>query len=229
MITEYKAGRVADTLFAITLTEARYYKLCGARNVRALHSGYLPFLLEKPVHIVNDNPLPLKLLFMGASYNIAHNRRAVEFLLEQVMPTLELECPGVFELLITGGKLPQHIEKKMNQSIKYLGYIDNLEKLLPLVDAAVIPHIAGHGMQLKTFEPLVRGIPTVTFRGLLGGYAIEDGKEVMIAENTYQFVESIKALRDLALRRCLSHNARVKATQLFNKLSTKSVLEEALV
>jgi glycosyltransferase involved in cell wall biosynthesis len=228
IITEYKAGRVADTLCAITPDEARQYKLFCAKHVITLHSGYLPLLLDRNAHTVKDSAGPLKLLFMGASYNIPHNRRAARFLIEELMPIIEQRIPRSFELYITGGKLPISLEQKAVGAIKYLGYVEDLNALLETVDIILVPHIAGHGMQLKVFEPLVLGMPVVTSRDVLGGYSFLSGNGVVIARNTDEYVEALIGLKNFEKRRNLGSQARAISEKLFSRTQTHDVLSKAL-
>ncbi len=228
LLTEYKAGRVATTLLAITPKEANRYKSIRARNVLTLYSGYLPLLLERPPYVVCEHGAPLKLLFMGASYNIPHNKKAATFLIQELMPLMDLIAPGAFKLYISGGKLPQHLISKAHPSVKYVGYVDDIENLLQNIDAVVVPHLAGHGMQLKLFEPLVRGIPIVTTKSLLGGYPFKDQGAVITAQSLKEYGSALMNLQNSDTRRKLSRTARQMSEELFNSQNATAILAQAL-
>jgi glycosyltransferase involved in cell wall biosynthesis len=227
LLTEWRSCTIAGAVLAVTATEAREYRwLCPAGKIFALHSGALPDLLLKR-HQAREQS-PVELLFMGSRYSIPHNRKAAAFLIEEVMPAVERAYPGMFHLSVTGGKLPEKLARALPANTTYLGYVDDLDAVFERIEAVVSPRVAGHGMQLKVFEPLCRGIPVVTSASVLGGYPFETGKEVLIADTVPEFVRAVGQLTELAPRRAMGEAAHARAAALFGKDTTLAIMRASL-
>lgn len=227
LLSEWRSCAVSDVVLAVTVKEAHEYRwLCPAQKIFALHSGALPDLVAKR-HIPHDR-IPVELLFMGSRYSIPHNLKAARLLIEGVMPAVEVAYPGIFHLSITGGKLPEKLARSLPGNTAYLGYVDDLEAVFEKTDVVIAPRVAGHGMQLKVFEPLCRGIPVVTSALVLGGYPFADGEEVFIADTIEEFVSAIGKLGSFETRRAMGNAAHVGAEALFGKAPTLAIMREAL-
>lgn len=215
LLTEWFSVRFSDFVFAISPKEEKIYKILGAKKVSVLPSAALPFMFSEKKEI-NDKR-PLNLLFMGSNYDIPHNSAAVEFLLKKVMPEVEKRAHEEFVLRITGEKLPERLKKYLSKNIIYEGFVGDLGEVFGKTDIAVTPSILGGGMQLKIFEPLACGIPTITSPRGLAGYEFKDGEDVLLASSADEFVEKILMCRDIETRRSLSKNALAKCHLLFSK------------
>jgi len=215
LMAEWFSVRFSDFVFAISPQEEKIYKILGAKNISVLPSAALPFILKENREIYDKRPL--NMLFMGSNYNIPHNAAAAKFLLKDVMPAVERKAPGEFALRVTGERLPDSLKKFLAPNIIYEGFVDNLEEVLEKTDIAVIPSILGGGMQLKIFEPLACGIPTITSPRGLAGYPFKNGEDVLLASNPKEFVDKILMCRNLDFRKKLSQNALVKSKSLFAK------------
>jgi len=217
--TERYAAHRSDWLFAISPDEENMYRhFCGASRVSTLPSGYMPTLLAKQ-NAVYEERRPLKILFAGASYNIPHNRDAVEILLKEIMPRLHESAPHAFHLHIVGGKLPESLQYLLSSYATYDGYIpeEEFDAYYRSIDIGVVPTRIGRGMQLKVFEPMARGIPTVARQRMLSGYSFVCGKDIGCAERVEEFVEELLALRTPEARRERGRSGREKAELLFGK------------
>lgn len=215
LMTEWFSVRFSDFVFAISPQEEKIYKMLGAKNISVLPSVALPFILKEKRSIGGQKPI--NMLFMGSNYNIPHNAAAAEFLLKEVMPEVEKKAPGEFVLRITGERLPDGLKKFLTPNIVYEGFVDNLEAILETTDIAAIPSILGGGMQLKVFEPLAYGIPTITSPRVLAGYSFTDGKDILLASTSLEFAEKILMCRDINFRKKLSEGALTTSQSLFTK------------
>jgi len=211
---ERNAVHAASVLAAITPDEQKIYqRIAPAAEVAVLPLRALPKLLRPP-HPVKDRQ-PLHVFMMGATYKVSHNRAALDFVLNQVIPRVRAQAPGVFIFHVLGGKVPDEVRPMAAPDLVFDGFVEDLEAYIAGMDIALSPSMYGQGMQQKVFEPLCRGLPTVTHRRALAGYPFVDGDEVMAAEHTEDFVAKLLQLRDPVLRAALSANVNAKAHQLF--------------
>src|SRR5262249_46308871 len=119
---------------------------------------------------------PLHVFFMGASYSVEHNRAAARQFIE-VAEEAQRRAPGTFVFHIFRRKLPQELQLHSSSHLVYEGYVENLETRLAQMDIALTPSLMGAGMQQKVFEPIVRGIPTITSPRAIAGYDLVEGRE----------------------------------------------------
>lgn len=227
MISEYITAKNSNVIFAITPREKRAYEKIGAKKVETLPQRVLSKNLEKQ-HSAKEGD-DLNVFFAGASYNVHHNKKALEFILKEIIPLIKKKSPGRFAFHITGAKLPLEFNKYFNgKDVVYKGFVQDWESFVSNMDIALIPSLFGAGMQQKVFEPLARGIPTVTSKKALSGYPFAVGEHLLLAETANEFVEQILKLQDINLRRKLSENAVHLSQEIFSQTMLDRVVRKGL-
>lgn len=225
--SEFTTIRKSDSVFAITPKEERMYKKLGAKRVATLPLRSLPGLVKNDREI--RNPDVLHLFFMGASYNVHHNRRAAEMVIKEIAPEVERLAPSKFFFHILGKKLPQDLSSLCINNVKEEGFVDDLDAFLrDRVDAAVIPSLMGAGMQQKIFEPLAYGIPSVVSERGIAGYPFKNGEHALFASSANEFVQQILKLADINVRRDLSKNALTQSRELFSQNRLDDIVMDVL-
>lgn len=215
----------ADHVGAITPQEEEIYAKLGVKShntipLRALHT----FI---GTHRVKKKDV-LDVVFMGSTYRVNHNKEAARKVIEEIAPLLEKEAPGIFKIHIVGAKLPKELQKVLPPSVVYEGYVDDLNAFLEHTDIALVPSLFGQGMQQKIFEPIVRGIPTITNKRAIAGYDLADEIEYVHAESTEQYVDALVSLQDSEVRRGFSKRAVAKSRILFSEERIKEVIAHAI-
>jgi glycosyltransferase involved in cell wall biosynthesis len=224
--SEYQSVIHARSIAAITPYEEVLYRRIRARSTYTLPLRDLPNLLrEEPVVRRTDT---LTLGCIGSNYSISHNRAALEFMVKDVMPILDREAPGTFVLNVTGRKVPKDILALENASIVFRGFVEDMNAFFTDIDIGVSPSLSGAGMQQKIFEPLCRGIPTVTSSRGIGGYAIEEGKEILIANTPRAFADHLLSLRDYEMRADIAEKGLRKAQALFSRETIDAITSRIL-
>lgn len=212
---ERRAAR-GTTLAAITpAEEAIYRRIAPDADIRLLPLQTLPDLLRPPRPQADRQPLHV--FFMGATYNVAHNRAALRFILEAVAPLVRGRAPGAFVFHILGSKVPADLASYASADLIFDGYVPDLDAHLEGMDIALAPSLSGVGMQQKVFEPLCRAFPTITHARALAGYAFEPGTHVLTAEDAEGYGAHLLALRDPARRSDLSREASAQTARLFGQ------------
>lgn len=224
-LSEYLTAKRSDILFAITPKEEKIYKKIGAKKTVVLPLRGLPHCLGWS-HKVLDKKV-LNVFFAGSTYNVSHNRAALEFLLKEIAPQTASNFPGQFKFHVFGRKIPDNLISYFNDNMINHQYLEEPEylALLSEMDIAIVPSLYGAGMQQKIFEPLARGFPTIiSTRGLVG-YPFQDGKHLLFADTSEQFVSRLGELRDIELRRRLARESGALAENLFSE----SVIEKIIL
>jgi glycosyltransferase involved in cell wall biosynthesis len=108
------------------------------------------------------------LLFLGG--NAWHNREAADFLVRQVLPSLD---PSTKLLLV--GKCADRY-RRGNGRVLPVGYVEDLRPEMAVADLALNPVDAGSGSNVKLCDYLAAGLPVVTTPiGLRGLPVTADG------------------------------------------------------
>jgi len=216
VFSEYLTAKKSDILFSITPKEQKLYKKLfkktDARNLplRNLHSKL------SNSRLIKDKP-QLNAFFMGSTFNVSHNRRALEFVIKEIAPRAEKEMPGKYVFYIFGGKIPEELSKLAGDNVKIAGFVDDLDRALEDMDVAVIPSLYGAGMQQKIFEPLCKGIPSVVSKRGIADYPFKHGEHLLAAESADDFIGGLRELLDVSLRKRLSENSIKLSKKLFSR------------
>ncbi len=222
LISEFITAEKSDYLFSITPNEENIYKKIKFKNVETLPLRSLPDFLRDSHQIKTSKPL--NVFFIGSTYNVSHNRRALEFIVKNIAPYFYENYPDNFKFYVLGRKVPDELKKYLVNNVIYNEYIfgNESEAFFRNMDIALVPSLFGAGMQQKVFEPLCRGIPTITSSRGIAGYPFSHKKEVYIANDFNGFVNGLLDLRDSYLRDNLS-KASIKVSQ---KIFSQEVLDQ---
>lgn len=220
---ELIATRESDYLLPITHEEDDWYRAHGAKRTKVLPLRGLYRCFTEKHHRQKD---VLDVVFLSSSYSMGHNRDAMLFLVEKIVPLVRKRAPGKFRFHLTGRKFPKKYEHLLADDVRAVGFVDDLGALLAGMDIALCPWITGYGMQQKVFEPLCRGLPLITTK--LAGYPFEQGKEVFLANTPEEYVDALLLLQDPAERQRISDAALKKSKELFSKEAVSKIANDVL-
>lgn len=217
------AARESDLTLAITPVEQEWYRTCGAKQTGVLPLRGLSHCFARKQHHEKD---VLDVVFLSSNYNMGHNRDAMEFLLQKVLPLVRERAPGQFRFHLTGKKFPASYQKYLGSDARLTGFVEDIGALLAAMDIALCPWISGQGMQQKVFEPLCRGLPLITSQ--TAGYPFVPGKEVLIARTPGEYVDALLDLRSVQRRQDVSDAAHAKAQTLFSEHAVMRIASDSI-
>ena len=224
LLGERVAIRASDLVVSINPKEKGIYERMGTAPVVNLPLRRISTFIGRNKDIRDTNTL--NIFFIGSNYMVPHMIEALTFILEKVNPLLQERYPGVFSLHVVGAKTPQHIRERSYTNVTIHGYIEDLDAFMETMDIALSPALYGEGMHQKVFEPIVRGIPTVTTERGLGGYALYDGVHVLTAhDDAASIVEALGKLIPKSERVRLSQNAVLMAQTIFSEALIREVVD----
>jgi glycosyltransferase involved in cell wall biosynthesis len=136
-----------------------------------------------------------------------------------------------FTLEVIGPNPPASVQALQSDKIFIRGFIENLDECYRKAHVSIAPLRFGAGMKGKIGEALSFGLPVVTTRIGEEGFGLSVGVNILIAETSLDFAESILRLsQDNQLYKKLSTNGyhfikdnyseeatRTKLTELFNR------------
>jgi glycosyltransferase involved in cell wall biosynthesis len=152
------------------------------------------------------------ILFMGL-YAYPPNMRAVQFLVNEVMPWLRQRNQDV-RLVVTGGDVPFSSPFLINPGVVPRS---DLNAILGACRIGVAPVFTGGGTRLKILEYMAAGLPVVTTKKGAEGLGLQAGKHVLYAETAQEFGEAIlRILRSRPLSAELSLEATALVRERFD-------------
>lgn len=157
---------------------------------------------EYAVH--GDPPEPNSLIFTG-SFRYRPNHQAMVWFIEQVLPRIQEQIPGV-KLTITGD--PAGLPLPERAGIIQTGFVENVKPYIARSWASVVPLLVGGGTRLKILEAMSLKTPVIaTSKGAEGLGAISS-EHLLIADSPQDFArQTISLLRDASLRERLAAGA----------------------
>jgi glycosyltransferase involved in cell wall biosynthesis len=131
-----------------------------------------------------------------ANFAYEPNRRALAFLLEQVLPRVWQELPEAC-LLLVGSGLEDH--PSGDPRVRVLGFLDveDLAGAYHQARCAVVPLLQGGGSPLKLIEALAYGLPVIATQRAVAGLDVHDGEDCLVADGDQAFADAlVRVLRE---------------------------------
>jgi polysaccharide biosynthesis protein PslH len=119
-------------------------------------------------------------VFVG-SLDYEPNRRAIRFLVDEVMPRVWAQLPEA-KLRVAGRGLGDRIER--SERIEALGFVEHIRDAYVGASCVVIPLLEGGGSPLKFVEALAYGLPVVATPFAAAGLSVEPGRDYAEADGT---------------------------------------------
>ncbi|MCF7918817.1 MAG: glycosyltransferase [Candidatus Cloacimonetes bacterium] len=157
-------------------------------------------VVPNPVNITETEKnyqLQNKLVFVG-NMSVPHNIQAVEFAVNEVMPTISDEV----KFYILGANPEKVMRLHARHRSFVLGFVPDLYKELSSCDIFLAPMFYSAGIQNKVLEAMACGLPIVTTPAVAASISAEPGKHLLIADDKRSFLDQInRLLADETLRK----------------------------
>lgn len=139
------------------------------------------------------------------NYNYRLNSDAIEWFVKDAWPTVRAKVPHARIRLVGRGAERYH---NPDLQIDGLGFVDDPTAELSTWSALIAPTRMGGGTSVKIAEAFARRIPVIASTHGARGYAVENGKGILISDDPSQFSEyCIRLLSDPQFGESLAANA----------------------
>lgn len=155
------------------------------------------------------------------------NEDAIFYFTREIFPKLrnKLCCC----LHIVGINPPDTVKNLSSSSVKVTGYVDDLEGYYEKCRIFVVPHRYSAGIAWKLQEAMSYGVPCVVSELTANQLNLTDGKEVLVADSTAQFIDKVAQLyQDEELWMRLQQNALKYISEDCNVKQLNMRLEQIL-
>ncbi|MGA9526771.1 MAG: glycosyltransferase family 4 protein [Terriglobales bacterium] len=142
---------------------------------------------------------PPRIVFTG-SMDWEPNIDAVEYFCAQIWPRILAEFPSaVFQIV---GRNPfAKVQRLASPSVEVTGTVPSVAQYLEKASVVVVPLRIGGGTRLKIFEAMAMGKAMVSTSIGAEGLAVENGRDLLLADDANAFAGAIiLLLRDAAMR-----------------------------
>ncbi|HEX3579545.1 MAG TPA: glycosyltransferase family 4 protein [Thermoanaerobaculia bacterium] len=144
--------------------------------------------------------IPNSVGFIG-SLDFRPNQEAVEWIVSELWPRVLERVPEA-RLSIAGSWAPDWLRRKMSH-IDFRGTVDDATAFMSTMSIMIAPLFAGGGMRIKVLEAMASAKPVVATNVGAGGLDVEQGRDILIADDAGAFAEAVAHLlrdRQLAAR-----------------------------
>ena len=178
-----------------------------AERLQAINSTAEIFVIENGVDSAHfageDSSSKKRLVFVGSMDYHANIDGAVSFA-RDVWPDLQRKKPELIFTIVGRDPSPAVRQLSSIRGVEVTGSVDDVRPYYREAAAAVVPLNVGGGSRLKILEAMAAGVPVVSTSQGAEGLEIENGKNILLADEPRELAESIlKALDDEGLRRIL--------------------------
>ncbi len=137
---------------------------------------------------------PMNLVFTG-SMDWLPNDDAIRFFTDDILPIVRRSVPKV-SLTVVGRNPSPYLTELANKdpSINVTGRVDDVRPYMEKAAAYVVPLRIGGGTRLKIYEAMAMEKPIVSTTIGAEGLPLQDGAELLLADNAQSFAEAIVKL-----------------------------------
>ena len=166
------------------------------------------------------------LMFVGGFQHVP-NIDAAKWLVEDIFPRVRRRIPGV-RLHLIGSRMPAEILSIDSPGVRVHGFVPELEPYLEECRLSLAPLRYGAGVKGKVNQAMSHGLPVVATTCAAEGMFLEDGRDVLIADDAETFAECIvRAYSDESLWQQLSDGALDNVQRHFSMEAARQALIEA--
>lgn len=153
------------------------------------------------------------LIYIG-SMDWYPNEDAVSFFADEVLPIIRESVQDV-QFTIVGGNPSEHVQRLADRNgIVVTGRVPEIKPYFSAATVFVVPLRIGSGTRLKILEALAMGKAVVSTTVGAEGLSLQNGEEIMIADEPNDFAAAvIQLLTDPTLRKKIGQNGRKRVEQ----------------
>ncbi|MEM9836014.1 MAG: glycosyltransferase family 4 protein [Bacteroidota bacterium] len=161
---------------------------------------------------------PPSLSFIG-SLDWAPNLEGLQWFLKQVWPSIHQEFPQL-EFHVAGRNMPDSLQKLARKNVHIHGEVESAATFVNQHSISIVPLLSGSGMRAKILEAMQLGRTIVTTSVGIEGIEGQNGKDVLIADNTQAFIKAIQGcVRDYEQLEQIGRAANATFVDKYDRMS----------
>lgn len=208
-----EVGRARRYLAVVVCSDEdnQHLRTYGLRNVHTIPNGV--DTVRRPIRSNRRSGSP-SVAFVG-NMRYPPNLDAIDFFSEEILPVLRGSFPEA-RLDVIGPGADASLRARFAESVRFLGFKEDLEEALSTYDIFLAPLRLGGGTKLKVLAAMANGVPIVTTPVGAEGLGLEHGVSALIRTSASDLAGAIVDLhRDPDLAWDLSSRAYELAAERF--------------
>jgi glycosyltransferase involved in cell wall biosynthesis len=134
------------------------------------------------------------IIFVG-TMGYAPNADGIAWFATRVWPRLRREVPFPVRLMIVGADPPATVARfDARCDMMVTGEVGDVGPFYDAADLVIVPLRAGGGTRIKLLEAAARGVPVVSTRFGAMGTSLQDGRDLLIADDAASFARACAAM-----------------------------------
>ncbi len=195
--------------------EAPGARVAIVSNVHEVHASATPWSDRKD------------LMFVGG-FQHEPNVDAAHWLIREIFPLVQESLPGI-RLHLIGSRMPVELARLEQTGIDIHGFVPDLQPFLDGCRLSLAPLRYGAGVKGKVNQAMSHGLPVIATGCAAEGMFLDDGLDVLIADETEAFARQIvRAYNDEALWTRLSAAGLENVQQHFSVDAARQALQQVL-
>jgi glycosyltransferase involved in cell wall biosynthesis len=223
---EKMGARGADLVTGITSVDHEYYvRLKGADRAFLLPFGYR--VSENGAHADQSREEPHTICFIG-SMDWLPNVVAARYLVNQIMPLVWQTIPEA-TCFIVGRNPAEEVKGLASERVTITGTVPSVCEYYERASVVVVPVQEVSGVKIKLIEAMGVGKAVVTTSAGAAGIKVDDGTQVMVANEPQEFADAvIKLIKNKPERERLGKEARRFVMDHLSPRETETQVEKIL-
>lgn len=207
----------SDLIFTISPRDNRYYNLTSRVTLSKSNTQILPlrhFLYLKRFSNNRFENKNLNIAFLGSTYNVLHNERSLNYLLNVLSDDFLNSNSLKFHVYCR--KTPDILKSKHSSpSVVFHDWVEDIMEVYELNQVFLVPNFLNSGMQSKVFEPLMAGRILICDPKVLSGYDFKAFQHYIPARNSLELKKNLLWLGENPCESTtISRNARLRSLEL---------------
>ncbi len=183
--------------------------------------------IDSSVLIPNAKTLEYPSLFHIGSLEWAPNQEGIVWFIENCWPAIHNRFPQL-KFYVAGRNAPQWLKHKIvGDNVVFVGEVEDAYEFMNSKAVMIVPLFSGSGMRIKIIEGMALGKSIVTTPIGTEGISTTSGKNILVAGNSEEFVESVSRLvEDREFFYSIGKNAIEYIQEKFDNLAASAALAD---
>lgn len=170
---------------AITIADAKFLPVSIQKEIHIIPNGVSELFFDTPTARVKN----IDLLFTG-NMGYFPNVKAACFLVEEVLPILNTQLPGL-KVCLAGTDPNEKVKGLKQEQVEVTGFVPDMRDIMARANLFVAPLFTGSGLQNKLLESMAAGMPVITTSLANEALGAMPGKEIFVCNTAQEFASLI--------------------------------------
>ena len=217
---ELETLKKVDGIVSISESDTAFFKTLNLSNPLITSITGVNVKAYNLSNLVDENSL-----FIFSSMDWLPNQEAVNWFLENCWQEIKKELPSM-QLIIAGRNMPPKYFNLNDERITILNNVKEASEIYQQYHIMLVPLLSGSGLRIKLIEGLSYGKVIVSTAIGAEGIAIENNKNIILANTAVDFV---KAIVNLATNKNLGKQLQTNAKAFANEHFDNVIISQRLL